>query len=326
MTRLVRLGAALVALLATAPAIAQETLRLRMAAFPFGLHAGLFLAIENGYMKAGGIEIVTEDGTGSTATVNLIGTGQYDIGEAAVSAMATAREKGMPIKALATFIRGTDLGVLVPKESGWKTPKDLEGRKVVYTAGSLEGPFMESFFKAGNANMMKVEMLNVEFSSKIPTYLASKADALVTTVPFVLPLLVTKRPSNMIMFGDYGFNLPSIGYIAHENTIKAKPKQLQAFITALTRAWTEILDQGKIDEGVAAIVKHRPQAKLDTAIAKAQIEGYRKYFYTDSTKGRPLGWNGPDDWAGAVASMQKAGLIKAGAKPQDFSTNDFYPR
>ena len=325
-------GAAFLCALAiafSAPTVnAQEMtqLKLRMAAFAFGFNAGLFLAMERGWLKAGGVELLVEDGTGSTATVNLLGSGQYDIGEAAVSAMATARDKGMPLKAIAVFIRETDLGVLVPKGSGWKTPKDLEGRKLAYTAGSLEGPFMEAFFKAGNANMSKVEMLNVDLPSKINLYLASKADAVVTTVPFIVPMAAAKRPSDAIMFGDYGFVLPSIGYIATEQTIKNKSRALQTFVTAITRAWHEILDDNKIDDGVAAMLKQRPQAKIDVAIARGQVEAYRSFFYTKNTKGKPLGWQSPEDWAAAIASMQKVGLIRAGAKPQDFYTNEFYPR
>ncbi len=165
--------AALLLTLGASAACAQELtpIKLRMAAFPFGFNAGLFLAVERGWLRAGGVDIHIEDGTGSASTVNLLGTGQYDIGEAAVSVMAIARDKGMPLKAIATFVRGTDLAVLVPRGSGIKTPKDLEGKRVAYTAGSLEGPFMEAFFKAGGADINKVQLLNVDFNSKIPLYL-----------------------------------------------------------------------------------------------------------------------------------------------------------
>lgn len=307
---------------------AQELtpLKLRLSWTPFGFHTALFLAVERGWMKDGGVDLQVEDGSGSTSTVNLVGTGQYDLGEAAVSSMAIGRDKGMPLKSIADFIRGTDLGVLVPKEAGIKIPKDLEGKKIAYTAGSLEGPFMEIFLKAAGANVSKIELLNVDFASKIPTYIAKKSDAVVTTVPFILPLLANTRPSDAIMFGDYGFVLPSVGYIATEQTIRTKHRALQSFVTAMSRAWTEVLENGKLDEGVAALIKHRPQAKVDPKIAAAQVEAYRAYFYTANTKGRPHGWHPPQDWVAAIASMQKVGLISAGAKPQDFYTNEFLPK
>ena len=300
-------------------------LKLRLSWTPFGFHTAVFLAMDRGWLKEGKVDLQVDDGSGSTSTVNILGTSnQYDIGEAAVSAMVVARDKGMPLKSIADFIRGTDLGVLVPKESGIKTAKDLEGKKIAYTAASLEGPFMEVFLKAAGVNLSKVELLNVDFASKIPTYVSKKSDAVVTTVPFVLPILAKSRPSGQIMFGDYGFVLPSIGYIATEKTIAEKQRALQVFVSALSRAWKEILDDGKLNDGIAAEMKHRPQANLDKEILAAQVEAYRPYFYTAHTKGKPLGWHPPEDWSAAIASMQKVKLIQPSAKAQDFYTNQFF--
>ncbi len=127
------------------------------------------------------------------------------------------------------------------------------------------------------------------------------------------------------MFSDYGFILPSMGYIATEHTIRTKRRALQTFVTVVTRAWHEIYDQDKANDAVAAIIKNRPQAKLDPANLLAQIELYRPYFYTPATKGKPLAWQSQEDWAAAIATMQKVGLIRAGAKVQDFYTNEFFP-
>jgi NitT/TauT family transport system substrate-binding protein len=319
-------GLALALSASSAGAQEMTPIKLRLSWTPFGFHTALFLAVERGWMREGGVDLQVEDGSGSTSTVNLLGTGQYDIGEAAVSAMAIGRDKGMPLKSIADYIRGTDLGILVPRGAGIKGPKDLEGKKIAYTAASLEGPFMEAFLKAAGVNVSKVELLNVDFASKIPTYVSNKSDAVVTTVPFILPILVNTRPSDAIMFGDYGFVLPSVGYIATEQTIRTKRRALQSFVTAVSRGWHEILEEKKLDEGVAALLKHRPQAKVDPKIAAAQVEAYRAYFYTSHTKGRPHGWHPPEDWVAAIASMQKVGLIKASAKPQDFYTNEFFPR
>ena len=306
---------------------AQEVtpLKLRLSWTPFGFHTAVFLAIERGWLRDGKVDLQVDDGSGSTSTVNILGTSsQYDIGEAAVSAMAVARDKGMPLKSIADFIRGTDLGVLVPKESGVKNARDLEGKKIAYTAGSLEGPFMEVFLKKAGVNLGKVELLNVDFASKIPTYVSRKSDAVVTTVPFVLPILAKTRPSDAVMFGDYGFVLPSIGYIATEKTIAEKGRALQVFVTAISRAWNDILNEGKLNDGIAAEMKYRPQANLDRDILAAQVEAYRPYFQTPHSKGKPLGWHPPEDWTAAIASMQDVNLIQRGAKPQDFYTNQFF--
>jgi NitT/TauT family transport system substrate-binding protein len=275
-------------------------------------------------MKDGGLDLQVEDGSGSTSTVALLGAGQYDIGEAAISAMIIGRGKGLPLQAIACFIRATDTGLLVPRGSGIATAKDLEGRKILYTAASLEGPFMVPFLRAGGADPRKVDLVNVDFSAKIPSYIAGQGDAVVSTVPFVLPLVAESRPSEAIMFSKYGLVLPGMGYIATEQTIRTKAKALRVFVQATSRAWQEILHDNKIDDAVAAELKHRPQAKLKPEEVRGQIEAYRDYFYTESTKTKPIGWQSLEDWSAAIRSMQQANLLAAGARPRDFYTNEFY--
>jgi NitT/TauT family transport system substrate-binding protein len=292
---------------------------------PFGFHTGLFLAVERGWIRQGGVDLQIEDGSGSAVTVNLTGTGQYDIGEASGSVTALARNKGMPLKSIMSIIRSNDLGVLVPRGAGLKEPKDLIGKRTAYTANSLEGPFVAIFFKAAGVDVSKVELLNVDFASKVPTYVAKRADAVVTTAPFIIPILANSRPSDAILFRDYGMVLPSLGFIATEQTIRTKGKSLQTVVSAVSRAWQEILEEKKADDGIAALIKHRPQAKLDPAILAAQIEAYRSYFHTENSKGSPLGWHPPKDWDAAITGMQKVDLINASAKAQDFYTNQFFP-
>jgi NitT/TauT family transport system substrate-binding protein len=307
-------------------ASAQELMpiKVRTSWTPGGLQTAIFYAMERGWMKEGGLDLQVEDGSGSTSTVALLGSGQYDIGEAAVSAMIVGRGKGLPLKAIACFIRATDTGLLVPRGSGIASAKDLEGRKILYTAASLEGPFMVPFLKAGGADPRKVDLVNVDFSAKIPSYIAGQGDAVVSTVPFVLPLVAQSRPSEPIMFSKYGLVLPGMGYIASEQTIRTKARALRVFVQATSRAWQDILQQNNINDAVAAELKHRPQAKLKPEEVRGQIEAYRDYFYTEATKAKPIGWQSPEDWSAALRSMQQANLIAAGVAPADFYTNEFY--
>ncbi len=64
--------------------------------------------------------------------------------------MMIARDKGLPVKGVAVFARLSDVGLLVPQGADIKGPKDLKGKKVAYTAGSLEAPFIDaSWLPAG---------------------------------------------------------------------------------------------------------------------------------------------------------------------------------
>jgi NitT/TauT family transport system substrate-binding protein len=112
-----------------------------------GMHAGLFLAQEKGWYKEAGLNVDLQDGKGSQRTIELVGTGNVDVGFAQLSIMAVARSQGVPVKAIAVFIRNNDNGVMFAADSDIKTLKDLEGKTVAYTAGSGDGSFVPLFLK-----------------------------------------------------------------------------------------------------------------------------------------------------------------------------------
>ncbi len=124
-------GALAVALALNSAAFAQEKLSVRLDFLPYGSHAPFYLALEKGWFKENGVEPTIEDGTGTTTTVQLVGAGKYDIGYAGFVSAMVAREKGVPVKAIAGVLRKSDLGVVVDEKSTIHKPKDLEGKKIL---------------------------------------------------------------------------------------------------------------------------------------------------------------------------------------------------
>lgn len=317
------LGSILVSLSCAAVAQELKPLKLRLAWTPSAQQTGVFLALKRGYFKEAGLDLQVDDGTGSGVAVQLVGAGQYDIGEAASSSVVLGRDKGLKIRSIYTIFRGTDSGLLVPKGSG-TTAKDLEGKKVLYTAASVEGPVMAPFLKAGGADPAKVELVNVDFSSKVPAYIAGQGDAVATTVPFALPFVNRKRQSDFIMFSKYGFVLPGAGFFATEKTLQEKHDQIKSFVRVMNRVWTEIKEKNLFAEAAAAAVEIRRDQKLDAEEIRLQLESYRNYFDSEASKGKPQGWQPPEDWAAMIKTLQSIGLLKSQASADEYFTNEFF--
>ena len=93
-----------------------EPLTVRLDFIPVGFHAAMHLAKEKGWFAREGLEVDIQDGTGSLNTIQLVGSGQVDVGQVQLGVMAIAREKGVPVKSFAGFVRKSDLGVIVPRE------------------------------------------------------------------------------------------------------------------------------------------------------------------------------------------------------------------
>ena len=76
------------------------------------------------------------------------------------------------------------------------------------------------------------------------------------------------------------------------------------------------------EEAAEAIIKQRPNAKLDKKVLKDQIQLTIDFFDTPATKGKPIGYQAPEDWAKAAKLAQEAGIIKPGTDPSTYYTNE----
>lgn len=318
-------GVLFVAAFAVAPparaADEAHTISVRLDWLPTGYHAPFWLALEKGWFKNAGLDVTLNDGTGSVTTVQLVGSGQYDVGHAALAVMAIARSKGMKLISIAGFFRTGDTGLMVPKDSAITGPKDLRGKKIIYTAGSLEAPFVPAFLAAGGLTEKDLDLLNVDANAKVGQYLAGAADGIISAGPTVA-LLEKKRPSKLILFADSGLNLPSLGLVASEQALASKGPAIREFASIVSGAWAYILN-GHEDEGLAAVLKSHEAARLDPELMKANLDVSLRFLYTPATKNESVGIQAASDWSNAIAVMEKAKVIEPGTKPADYFTNDY---
>ncbi|MGE8681942.1 MAG: ABC transporter substrate-binding protein [Achromobacter marplatensis] len=310
-------GLAAVALSASAWAQNPEPLRVRLDWTPWGVHGAFHLAQQKGWYQQADLDVSLEDGNGSVTTVQIVGAGDsFDVGHAALASVMIAREKGMPVKAVAVFARQSDIGLLVPAEAGITGPAQLKGKKVAYTAGSLEAPFVDAFLAAGKLKKSDLELINVDAAGKASTYAMGRADAAFSTIPFFLPVVSQNRPSSAVRFADFGLNMPSFGLFANESKLAARGEAIARFASVTARAW-EYIYAGHQDEAVSAILQQRPQARLDKTVLRGQIDALQPYFGQPAA-GERLGAIVPQDWRQAVKTLSSVGLIGASAEASSF--------
>jgi NitT/TauT family transport system substrate-binding protein len=308
-----------------APSFAADqahSLQVRLSWLTSGYQAAFYLAAAKGWYAKAGLVVSLTPGTGSVTTIQLVGSRQYDAGEAALSSMVFARVKGMAITSIAGFFRTRDVALMVPVESPIRGPADLTGKKIIYTAGSFEGPFLDSFLAAGGLTRDQVEFINIEPNSRNSVYGSGGADAMFGSPVGTLIVLNKVRKSRAILFADYGLNLPGFGIVASLDAVKEKGPAMRAFATVVSAAWTYI-ENGHEQEGVQAILMARPNDRLDADELRLQLHNSAPFLVSKTTSGLPIGVQSEADWAATIATMEKAKVIEPGSKPADFFTNDY---
>ena len=317
-----KLGLAVLVTAAFNAAQAQEKISVRMDFSPAGTHAPFHLAVAKSWYREAGLDVDVQDGRGSINTIQLVGAGQADFGWVSQGPMAIAREQGMKLKSVAGIFRKGDLAVLVDEKSGWKTPKDLAGKKIVVFTASPWAPFIDPFFKSAGMTRNDVSLVFVDPTSMFPNYASGQSDAVMTVGPFALPIVNVNRQSRAILAADNGITLPSYGIITREEIISGKAQTVQRFVSTTLRAFDYIY-AGREGEGADAVIAARTGVKLDRNVILTQINLYKDFIHSENSKGRPTGWQSDRDWEAAIKSMETAAVIKPGKKPDEFFTNQF---
>ncbi len=311
--------------LCMAPAVAQDKLTVKFDFLPYGSHAPFWLAQDKGWFKDAGVEPSLEDGQGSTVAVQLISAGKIDVGYVSLGAVIVARDKGVPVKAIAGILRKNDYGVLVGENTDIRVPKDLEGKLLYFSPSSVETLYMDLFFKKNGVDKSKINLTSIDLSTKVSTYMSGKGDAMFVPIP-IYTIRAAPRLSRGILFADYGIPMPGFGLISSDDIIAQKPKALGGFVAAMQKAWGAVQnDPAMRVAAIDALLANRPQAKLDRTIVTQQLDSVLPFLVTPGTEGKPLLWQSPAEWQGAIAINEEAGAIRPGAKATDFYTNQFVP-
>ncbi len=301
---------------------AQEKLSVRLDFSPWGIHAAMHLAQEKGWFKQAGLEVDIQDGRGSGNTLQLVNSGQVDVGQIQLGLLPQARANGATVMGIAGWGRRTDLGVLVDRSSPIKKVQDFSGKTVAVFAASPWAPLIDHWLKQGGLDRQKVNVMFVDASALWGIYTNGRADGLMSTQPSAVPVAEANRPSRAVLAEDVGIAFPGYGLIATDKTVQTRKAALKSLVGVQKRTW-DYIRAGHIDEAADAIMKQRPDVKLDRVVLREQIKQSIDFFDTPATAGKPNGWQSDEDWNKALKVMEAAGAVKPGWKLSDYYTNEF---
>ena len=255
-------------------------------------------------------------------TIQLVASGRIDMGWVGLGPMAVAREAGLKVKSVAGVFRKGDLAVIVDESSKINLPKDLAGKKIGVFTASTWVPFIDPFLRTAGLSKNDVEMVYVAPPTLMATYASGAVDAILSLGPYATPMVNARRKSRAIFAADYGIVYPSFGLMLREDTITERRASVEKVVRTVLRAWRYVYD-GHEDEAIDAMMAQRSDLNLDRNVLLGQLNLYRNFQDTDNTRGKAIGWQSDKDWEEAIKSMENAGLLKAGRKPDEFFTNEF---
>lgn len=177
---------------ASGPAADGELQTVRVAAVPVVDVAAIYLGEEKGFFAEKGMTIDIQFTTGSSISIPALLQDQYDMVYTGSVNAFQAREKGLPVIAVAEGGRTTGEpgadhgGIVVPEGSEIQDAGDLEGKSVAVNAvkGLHEAAIRQSVKKAGG-DPDQVNFLELALPDMQPALERGSVDAISTSEPFL---------------------------------------------------------------------------------------------------------------------------------------------
>lgn len=232
---------AMLPLLPRSSAAASDALTLQSSWTNDAEFAGYFVALDKGWFREAGVDLTYLPGGPDVIPESTIAAGKADLTLTTPDTTVQAiTDQGAKFKIIGAQYQKNPLGVVSLASKPIHTPKDLIGKTLAVPP--VNNTSVEAMLALNGVDKSKVKIVPYEYD---PTPLIKgEIDAsvdFVTNVPFTIKQQSGQDAVSFLLY-DFGFTIFNDTVVVTEDTLKAKRKQLVAFLKASRHGWTENLD------------------------------------------------------------------------------------
>jgi NitT/TauT family transport system substrate-binding protein len=291
----------------------------------FGRDAYAWVAKDKGFFKEAGFDVEIKPGKGSADNIKVVESGQAMFTPVDLTGMLLARGTGgaQGVTVVGGIQQRTMAAIASLEGKGISTPKDLEGKTLADTPGSVVRNLFPTYAKLANIDPNKVTWVNGTPQTLIAT-LASGQVAGIGQFVVGKPTIeaVAKGPKAvMLPYSDIMTDLYGNVLITSTQIAKEKPDMAKRFTAALIRGLVDSIDNPK-DAGE---ILHRNVDASMAAPAAAECE-LMAAFVRSAGSGAAVGTIDTNRVARSIAILQGAGAIPAGLTADQIIDANLIPK
>jgi NitT/TauT family transport system substrate-binding protein len=315
----VALAAAALVALAPGFATAADAVSFRLNWYLGGLHVPFYYGKDKGYYAAEGIDLTINEGRGSANTVQVVAAGSDTFGLADSSSVIATAAKGADIKSVMSLLNSTGYSVVSLAETGIKSPKDLEGKRLAVSPGDPLGQLFQALAARNQLDMSKITLVQVDPAAKVVAVLEKRADGLLGGADDQFFLIKQRglKPA-ALRYADNGANIVGMTIVTQGDTIKNKPDLVRRFVRATVKSWEE----AKKNPGAAVDAALKAKPDLDRQSTLEQLMVDIDLLDSPNSKGR-IGWGAQADWDQTIDLLRKYRDLQTTQPWTTFHTNEF---
>ncbi|BCJ52333.1 ABC transporter substrate-binding protein [Actinoplanes sp. NBRC 14428] len=293
----------------------------------FGRDGYAYVAKEKGYFREAGFDVDIKPGNGSGENVKAIvgGQAQFTPIDLTGGLLAAGGAGGAPkitgFTAVAAVQQRTMAAIMSLEGYGINTPKDLEGKTLADTPGSVVRNLFPTYAKLANVDASKVKFENGTAQTLFGTLAQHRVDGIgqfVVGKPTIEG--IAKKTAVLLPYSDYLQDLYGNVLITSSKYAKDNPEKVKKFTQALLKGLQDSITNP--DEAGTIIKKYVATADPKSAAAELTLMGP---FVRSEASGVPVGALDSQRVARSIAILQGSGQIPAGLTPEQVITFDLVP-
>jgi NitT/TauT family transport system substrate-binding protein len=256
-----------------------------------GYHVPFFAARDKGYFKKNGIEVTLLQGRGSGKSARDVDTQQVEYSYGDFVTAVRAMSKGTKNRAVGAGMAFQGGSFVFFKESGIRTPKDLEGKRYGAPPTDVGKVLLPLMGAAAGFDASKVIIKNMKPAVRTPALFEGKIDFMTAVRGSAVPRMkiIAKRrgkEAQFFYFKDMG--VQTYGHVlqTHQDRIDQNPDQVRNVVNAVFDGWAWA--HRNRDKAFELFVKANPEKNRE--ISRAQLEEGLTDGIDPETKAKGIGY------------------------------------
>jgi NitT/TauT family transport system substrate-binding protein len=245
---------------------AQTSIKFSLSRKIDGTVAPLLVAVDNGYFKAEGLDIMimepSSPGADETlsSVVQRVADGEADMGFGDINTLIRLRAQAKPVPARAVYVLYNKPGyaVIGRKSRGILIPKNLEGATIGSSVADSALAYWRIFARVNALDDSKIKFESVSEPVREPMLAAGQVDAVIglsfISYTDLLDRGIPASDVTLMLMGDYGVQLYGQSVIVSDKFAASTPEAVKGFLRALTKGLKETIA--------------RPQNAIDSVIKR----------------------------------------------------------
>lgn len=281
-------------------------------------HAGLYIAKQEGFFAAQGLDVDIYVPNDPSTVLQTVGAGQDDFGVSYESDVLLAAQHDVPVVSIAALVQHPLNSVMALQSSGITRPRDLKGKKVGSAGLPSDAAFLATMLQADGLTLNDVTMVNVGYDL-VPALISKQVDAIVGAYWTHESISAENQgyPVNIMRVEQWGVpDYYELVLVANADKVQSNPDLVQRFINAVVKGYDEAI----ADPQKAIDILKQAAPEIDESIERP---GVAKLAPLWAENGQPFGTQTAAKWNSFATWMEDQKLL---GNPGDVSrlwTNQF---